>query len=83
MSGSKRNVEGPASDESQQAKAVAKGDDPLHDLSEKEKDKKEPELRAKAREAYRQRQMRQRNRFNARADEISRAKAKRAHQGRD
>ena len=59
------------------------GDDPKHDLPEKEKDALEVQLRADARSLRRKEKYREANKNNARANEISRKKSKRAHKGTD
>jgi hypothetical protein len=61
--------------------STAGGDDPLHDLADDEKDKIEKVLRARAREQATK--PKERNRLISRANEISRRKSRRAHQGRD
>lgn len=55
------------------------GDDPLHDLPWEEKERLESEFRKKARGLP----VKEGKRLNRRADEISRRKSKRAHQGTD
>ena len=57
------------------------GDTPVHDLDDDEKDRLEKELRQKARQ--KNTKPKERNRLINRANEISRPKSKRAHQGRD
>lgn len=54
------------------------GNDPDHDLSDAEKNRREPELRKQAREAMKKKQKKVRDKLLARANEISRAKSKRA-----
>jgi hypothetical protein len=54
------------------------GDDPRHDLSKDEKDRLEEAMRREARDA--KASARERTRVLAQAGEISRRKAKRAHQ---
>lgn len=62
---------------------VGTGDDPAYDLADDVKNRLEPELRAQAREALREGRPKDRSRLNARADEISKPKSRRGHQGRD
>jgi hypothetical protein len=57
------------------------GDDLLHVLDDAQKDKKEKELRKKAREPGTN--PKERNSLIKRANEISRQRSKRAHQGQD
>jgi hypothetical protein len=59
------------------------GDDPSHDLSEAEKDRMEQQLRKEARKLLDAKYKKERNRRLNRANEISRDKSKRAHQGTD
>ncbi len=59
---------------------MAKGDDPLHDLTNEEKTKHERDLRRKAREHFRAGKKALREQLMAQANEISRRKSKRAHQ---
>ena len=56
------------------------GADPAHDLSAREKDIMEADLQQEARALMRQGKIKQRRRCIARANEISRRKAKRAHE---
>jgi hypothetical protein len=58
------------------------GDDPWHDLSDKEKDRREKELRKEARHDLPKRPKDARRKI-ARANEISRRKSKRAHRKTD
>ena len=55
------------------------GDDPLHDLPGHVKDRLEKELRREARELLSREYQKERNTLLNRANEISRAKSKRAH----
>ena len=55
----------------------------MQGLTDAEKDKLERELRDKARAAFALGKKKDRDRLNVRAKEISRTKAKRAHQGTD
>ena len=64
-------------------RAAGTGDDPAYDLADDVKNRLEPELRTQARAALREGRPRDRNRLNARADEISKLKSRRGHQGRD
>jgi hypothetical protein len=59
------------------------GDDPKHDLPAEEKDAFEAKLRAEARALRRKRKTKDANKKDARANEISRKKSKRAHRGAD
>jgi hypothetical protein len=59
------------------------GDDPSHDLSAEEKDREEKRLRAEARSVLASKDKRERNKKLNRANEISRTKVRRAHQGTD
>jgi hypothetical protein len=59
------------------------GDDPSHDLTTEQKDKEEKKLRAEARKLLGGQHKKERTRKLNRANEISRDKAKRAHQGAD
>lgn len=64
--------------------ATPKGDDPaFRDLSSNEKDHLEKRLRGEARNLLEGRNRKERNRKLQRANEISRKKSKKAHQGRD
>jgi hypothetical protein len=56
------------------------GEDPGHDLSPEEKDKQEKKLREEARKLIGGKNAKERTRKLNRAIEISREKAKRAHQ---
>jgi hypothetical protein len=59
------------------------GDDPSHDLSPQEKDKLEKKLREEARKLLGGKNKKDRTKKLNRANEISREKARRAHQGAD
>jgi len=59
------------------------GDDPSHDLSAEQKEREEKRLRAEARKLLASKDKRERNKKLNRANEISRNKARRAHQGAD
>ena len=59
------------------------GDDPSHELSESEKDREERRLREEARRLLEGKDKKDRTRKLKRANEISRKKAKRAHDGTD
>jgi hypothetical protein len=59
------------------------GDDPSHDLTPEQKDREERKLREEARHLLGGKDKKERNKKLNRANEISRAKAKRAHQGTD
>jgi len=59
------------------------GDDPSHDLSPAEKDKLERKLREEARKLFGAKNSKERKMKLSRANEISREKAKRSHQGTD
>jgi hypothetical protein len=59
------------------------GDDPSHDLTPQEKDKEEKRLREQARKLLEGKDKKKRTQLLNRANEISRTKAKRAHQGAD
>jgi uncharacterized small protein (DUF1192 family) len=59
------------------------GDDPSHDLTPEEKDKEEKNLRERARSLLGGKEKKERTKLLNRANEISRTKAKRAHQGTD
>jgi hypothetical protein len=56
------------------------GDDSKHDLSPEEKDREEAQLRRLARVALVEGRFKERKRLDARAVEISRRKARKAHQ---
>lgn len=62
---------------------VGTGDDPAYDLADDVKNRLEPELRAQARAAFREGRPKDKTRLNARADELSKPKSRRGHQGRD
>jgi hypothetical protein len=64
-------------------KSTLGGDDPAHDLPDSEKDKLERKLREEARRLRLRKKMKDSTRKSNRATEISRPKAKRAHQGTD
>jgi hypothetical protein len=59
------------------------GDDPAHDLPPEQKDAEEKRLRAEARQLLGGKNKKERARKLNRANEISRRKAGRAHQGVD
>ena len=59
------------------------GDDRFHDLSDKQKDKEEKLLREAARKLLDRGSKKERARKLSRANEISRTKARRSHQGAD
>jgi hypothetical protein len=59
------------------------GDDPAHDLPPEQKDAEEKKLREEARQLLGGKHKRERARKLNRANEISRKKARRAHQGAD
>ncbi len=59
------------------------GDDPRHDLEPSDKDKLEKRLREEARKLLGKKSKKERNKKLNRANEISREKARRAHQGTD
>jgi hypothetical protein len=59
------------------------GDDPSHGLSPEVKDKEEKKLRDQARKLLGGKNKKDRTKKLNRANEISRAKAKRSHQGTD
>jgi hypothetical protein len=63
--------------------ATLGGDDPSHDLTPDEKDQEERRLREAARKLLDGRDKRERTKKLNRANEISRTKARRAHQGAD
>ena len=63
--------------------ATVGGDDPSHDLSPAEKDRVEKKLREAARKLLGGKNKKERDKKLNRANEISRKKAKRAHQGAD
>jgi hypothetical protein len=59
------------------------GDDPSHDLTPEQKDQAERRLREEARKHLDGKDKRERTKKLNRANEISRTKARRAHQGAD
>jgi hypothetical protein len=59
------------------------GDDPAHDLSPEQKDQEEKRLRDEARKLLDGKNKKERTKKLNRANEISRTKAQRAHQGAD
>jgi hypothetical protein len=59
------------------------GNDPSHDLSPETKDQIEKRLREEARKLLGEKGKKERNKKLNRANEISRAKSRRAHQGTD
>jgi len=59
------------------------GNDPSHDLSTKSKDKEEKKLRQEARRLLGRQHAKERGKKPNRANEISRQKSKRVHQGTD
>jgi len=59
------------------------GDDPSHDLTPAQKDQEERRLREEARKLLDGKDKRERTKKLNRANEISRTKARRAHQGAD
>jgi hypothetical protein len=59
------------------------GDDPSHDLTPKEKDREERRLREEDRKLLGAKDKKERNKKLNRANEISRVKSRRAHQGAD
>jgi hypothetical protein len=63
--------------------SILGGDDPYHDLTPEQKDKAERKLREQARKLLGKKNKKERAKKLNRANEISREKAKRAHQGTD
>ncbi len=59
------------------------GDDPAHDLSPRDKDREERRLRKEARKLLGSKGKKERTKKLNRANEISRTKSKRGHQGTD
>ena len=59
------------------------GDDPSHDFSPAEKDREEKRLREEARKLLGGKNKKERNKKLNRANEISRQKVRKAHQGTD
>ncbi len=59
------------------------GDDPDHDLDPRAKNALEKKLREEARKALRNGDLQRRRKLLDRAQEISREKSRKAHQGRD